>query len=212
MFTSMTPSYGHKLWRNMCKTATWFWMPSKKPAGSIYHNQTKSNLFATELFFLGHIISGTGIKPDPCKTNHIAAWPQPTTATNVREFLGLTRYIATFLPALAEHTSIITPITTKECDQWFPTWITEHQTAFESIKRLVLGADCLTIINYKDKESNIYVTTDASDHCTGAILSFGKTWETAHPIAYELYQLNDSEKNYPTNKKKLLAIVKALKK
>jgi len=79
---------------------------------SIYYNQAKSNLFATELCFLGHIIAGTGIKTD-C----IASWPQPTTATNVRGFLGLTRYIAAFLPALAECTSVLTPLTTKECDQ-----------------------------------------------------------------------------------------------
>jgi RNase H-like domain found in reverse transcriptase/Reverse transcriptase (RNA-dependent DNA polymerase)/Integrase zinc binding domain len=179
---------------------------------SIYCNKLKSNLFATELVFLGHIVSGAGIKPDPRKTDRIAAWPQPNTATNVRGFLGLTRYIATFLPALAEHTSVLTPLTTKECDRRFPTWTTEHQTAFESIKRLVLGADCLTVINYEDKESNIYVTTDASDRRTGAVLSFGKTWETARPVAYESYQLNDAEKNYPTHEKELLAIVKALKK
>jgi hypothetical protein len=81
---------------------------------SIYCNQAKSNLFATELCFLSHIISGTGIKPDPHKTDHIASWPQPTTATNVWEFLGLTRYIAIFLLALAEYTSVLTPLTTKE--------------------------------------------------------------------------------------------------
>ena len=83
---------------------------------NIYCNQAKSNLFATELCFLRHIISRTGIKPDPCKTDHIASWPQPTTMTNVQGFLGLTRYIATFLPALAEYTSVLTPLTTKECD------------------------------------------------------------------------------------------------
>jgi hypothetical protein len=100
---------------------------------SIYCNQVKSNLFATELCFLGHIISGTGIKPDPRKTERIASWPQPTTATNVQGFLGLTRYIATFLPALAEYTSVLTPLTTKECDRVFPTWTAEHQTAFDHI-------------------------------------------------------------------------------
>ena len=36
---------------------------------SIYCNKEKTNLFATELCFLGHIISGTGIKPDPQKTD-----------------------------------------------------------------------------------------------------------------------------------------------
>ena len=75
------------------------------------------SLFTTKLIFLGHIISGSGIKPDPHKTDRVAAWPQPTTTTNVRGFLGLTRYIATFLPALAEYTSVLTPLTTKECDQ-----------------------------------------------------------------------------------------------
>ena len=179
---------------------------------SIYCNQAKSNLFTTKLCFFGHIILGTSIKPNPCKTDRIASWPQPTTATNVRGFLGLTRYVATFLPALAEYTSVLTPLTTKECDWVFLTWTAEHQTAFESIKCLVLSADCLTVIDYKDKESNIYVTTDASDHRTGAILSFGKTWETARPVAYNSYQLNDTKKNYPIHEKELLAIVKSLKK
>jgi hypothetical protein len=68
------------------------------------------------------------------------------------------------------------------------------------------------MINYKDKTSNIYVTTDASDHHTSAVLSFRETWEMAHPVAYDSYQLNDAEKNYPTHEKELLAIVKVLKK
>jgi RNase H-like domain found in reverse transcriptase len=103
-------------------------------------------------------------------------------------------------------------LTTKECDQEFPPWTKEHQAAFEHIKDLVLSTDCLTIINYDDKVSNIYVTTDASDCCTGAVLSFGATWETAWPVAYNSYQLNDAKKNYPVHEKELLAIVKAFKK
>ena len=155
---------------------------------------------------------GAGIKPDPHKTDRIATWPQPMTATNVRGFLGLTRYVAAFLPALAEYTSVLTPLTTKECDWAFPIWMAEHQTAFENIKWLVLGANCLTVINYKDKESNIYVTTNASNRCTGTVLSFGKTWESACPVAYNSYQLNDVEKDCPVHGGELLAIVKSLKK
>jgi RNase H-like domain found in reverse transcriptase len=133
-------------------------------------------------------------------------------ATNVRGFLGLTRYVATFLPALTENMSVLMPITTKECDQVFPTWAAEHQAAFENIKCLVLGADCLTIIDYKDKELNIYVTTDASDHRTGTVLCFGQNWKTAHLVMYDSYQLNDAERSYPIHEKELLAIIKALRK
>ena len=113
---------------------------------------------------------------------------------------------------MAEYTSILTPLTTKACDKSFPPWTDKHQTAFDNIKRLVLSADCLTIIDYDDPTSNIYVTTDASDRCTRAVLSFGKTWETACPVVYDSYQLNDAEKNYPVHEKELLAIVKSMKK
>ena len=104
---------------------------------SIYCNQVKPNLFATELCFLGDIILGTGIKPDPHKTDHIASY----NSHQCQGFLGLTRYIATFLPALTKYTSVLTPLMTKECDWVFLTWTAEHQTAFKSIKHLVLGTN-----------------------------------------------------------------------
>ena len=37
---------------------------------SIYCNEAKSTLFTTELCFLGHIVSGSRIRVDPCKTDH----------------------------------------------------------------------------------------------------------------------------------------------
>ncbi len=58
----------------------------------------------------------------------------------------------------------------------------------------------------------IFVTTDASDRRTGAVLSFGESWDSARPVAFDSYQLNAAEKNYPTHERELLAIVKALKK
>lgn len=121
-------------------------------------------------------------------------------------------YIAAFLPALAEHTSHLTPLTTKEADKEFPPWTEAHQRAFQSIKDLVTGSDCLTVIDYSDSTKKIFLTTDASDRRTGAVLSFGETWETARPVAFDSYQLNSAERNYPVHEKELLAIIKAMKK
>ena len=56
------------------------------------------------------------------------------------------------------------------------------------------------------------MTCDASDWRTGAVLSWGETWETACPVAFESWQLKPAEKNYPTHEKELLAIVQALRK
>lgn len=84
--------------------------------------------------------------------------------------------------------------------------------AFDAIKALVTSVNCLVVIDYTDTSKKIFVTTDASDWRTGAILSWGETWETARPVAYDSYQLNAAEKNYPVHEKELLAIIKALKK
>lgn len=85
--------------------------------------------------------------------------------------------------------------------------------AFEAIKKLVVSRECLTVIDHDDTSGNlIFVTTDASDWRTGAVLSFGKTWETARPVAFDSMQLKGAELNYPVHEKELLAIIRALKK
>jgi RNase H-like domain found in reverse transcriptase len=95
----------------------------------------------------------------------------------------------------------------------FPKWTTDHQVAFDRIKDLVLGANCLTTIDHITSGKNlIFVTCDASDWRTGAALSYGPTWESAHPVAFDSVQLKHAEKNYPVHKKELLAIIRALKK
>ncbi|KNZ73374.1 hypothetical protein J132_07672, partial [Termitomyces sp. J132] len=80
-----------------------------------------------------------------------------------------------FLPALTEHTSILTPLTTKEYDKVFLEWTEDHQQAFDAIKSIVTGVECLMVIDYNDPTKKIFITTDASNQCTGAILSFGET-------------------------------------
>lgn len=70
----------------------------------LYVNPKKTKLFCFEIDFLGHHISARGIEADNKKTEKIEQWPVPKSATEVKRFLGLVRYIADFLPKLAEHT------------------------------------------------------------------------------------------------------------
>ncbi|GLB45013.1 putative retrotransposable element tf2 155 kda protein type 1-like [Lyophyllum shimeji] len=179
----------------------------------LFCSMKKSTLFTTELDFLGHHISSRGIEPDSDKVERITNWPVPQRAKHVRQFLGLVRYISAFLPALAEHTSVLTPMTRKECNSDFPPWTAEHQHAFESIKRLVLSSECLTTIDHVNPGDNkIFLTCDASKRRTGAVLSFGKTWESARPVAFDSRQYTGAERNYPTHEQELLAILRGLRK
>jgi hypothetical protein len=170
-------------------------------------------LFNTELNFLGHTISQRGIEADGSKVERILNWPALTNAKEVRQFLGLVQYISTFLPALAEHTTILTPLTCKECNSIFPTWTTEHHNAFQAIKALVVSRDCLTMIDHQNPGNNkIYVSCNASQKRTGAVLSFGTTWENAQPVAFKGRQLHSAELHYPVHEQEMLAIIRALKK
>lgn len=179
----------------------------------LYCSIKKSMLFSREVDFLGHHISDRGIEPDAKKVERIVNWPTPQSSTDVRAFLGLVRYVADFLPLLADHTRILTPLTHKSADSSFPTWEQKHQEAFDSIKRLVLSSDCLTTINHDNMGDNrIFVTCDASDWRTGAVLSYGLTWESARPVAFDSKALKEAQLNYPVHEKELLAIIHALQK
>lgn len=87
----------------------------------LYLNPKKCKLFKLEVDFLGHHISGRGIEANSGKVDRILHWPVPKSATDIRAFLGLVRYIASYLPQLAEHTRILTPLTRKEFKTQFPT-------------------------------------------------------------------------------------------
>ena len=179
----------------------------------LHVNPKKCELFCSEIHFLGHKVSTRGIEADEGKADRILAWPVPKSAQDVRSFLGLVRYLATFLPNLAEHTGVLTELTLKRCDVLFPQWTPDHQHAFDSVKRLVASRDCLTTIDHDNMTTNkIFVTTDASDLRSGAVLSFGPTWETARPVAFDSMTFKAAELNYPVHEKEMLAIIRALKK
>ena len=84
---------------------------------------------------------------------------------------------------------------TKEAEKCF-IWINEHTSTFESIKCLVTSRECLTVINHNRLDTNqIFVSCDASDFCTGAVLSYGLTLEMACPVAFESQVLKEAELN-----------------
>ena len=175
---------------------------------SLYCNPKKTKLFSREIRFLGHRVSAKGIEADEGKADHIKQWPIPTSAKQARGFLGLVRYLSMFLPKIADHTAVLDELTCKECDKVFPQWTTRHQVAFDEIKALVTSPACLTTIDPSLMPTHkIFVTTDASDTGSGAVLSFGPTYETARPVAYESHSFKGAELNYPVHEKELLAIV-----
>jgi hypothetical protein len=182
-------------------------------ANKLYCNPDKSKFFRLEVDFLGHHISAQEIEADEHKAQRILDWPKPKSISEVRAFCGLMRYLASFLPAIAEHTRVLTELTKKSDTKRLPAWEEKHQKAFDSIKKLVAGRGCLTSIDYDlMPDYKFFVTTDASDFQCGATLTFRKTWETVRPVAFNSQAFKGVQLNYPVHEKELLAVVRVLTK
>ena len=62
----------------------------------------KCEIGATELKFLGEIVSKEGMKPDPQKVTAITQMTPPSNREELARFLGMIKYLARFLPELSE--------------------------------------------------------------------------------------------------------------
>ena len=99
----------------------------------------KCSLFRRELMYLGFIISGKSIRPDPSKISAVKKWPVPCNINDVRSFLGFANYHRRFIQDFARIANPLTQLTRK--NRQF-VWSTECQQAFESLKNLPSDRPC----------------------------------------------------------------------
>ena len=104
-------------------------------------------------------------------------------------------------------TAVLTLLTTIDAMRAFPMWMPKHQFAFKAVKAIIVSCDCLTMIYHSDTTGKIFITTDASNFHSGAVLTFGKTWETACPVAFNSMMFKGAKLNYPMHEKQMLAII-----
>jgi len=137
---------------------------------------------------------------DPAKTKAIEEWKIPTTATEVRSFLGLAGYYRRFVENFARLASPLTKLTRKNAKI---VWTQQCEDSFQELKRRLVTAPVLTLPTGNE---GFVIYSDASKEGLGcALMQGGKV------IAYESRQLKPHEKNYPTHDLELAAIVFTLK-
>ena len=64
-------------------------------------NPAKCVFGVTELHFLGHHVTSSGVSPLPTQVQTIRDFPQPNTLCKLQEFLGLVNFYHCFIPRCA---------------------------------------------------------------------------------------------------------------
>src|SRR5688572_23431403 len=160
----------------------------------------KCEFWLREVAFLGHVVSGDGIKVDPKKTEAVKNWPRPLSSSDIRSFLGLAGYYRRFVEGFASISSPLTKLTQKK--EKFQ-WSLDCEKSFQELKDRLTKAPVLTLPEGTD---GFVVYCDASRVGLGCVLM-----QNGKVIAYASRQLKVHEKNYPTHDLELAAVVYALK-
>ncbi|GBG76046.1 hypothetical protein CBR_g21286 [Chara braunii] len=143
-----------------------------------YAKLSKCRFAQHKVDFLGHYVSDQGLHMDDAKITAIAEWPAPTSAKELRSFLGLTSYYSNFIRGYARYSYVLTSTLLQKNPPW--AWTPLHEDAFRAFKKAVT---CAPVLQLPDFDRPFILTTDASDFAVGAVLSqlFPSSPDSSHP-------------------------------
>ncbi|CAA7044956.1 unnamed protein product [Microthlaspi erraticum] len=166
----------------------------------LFAKLSKCSFWQREMGFLGHIVSAEGVSVDPAKIEAIRDWPRPSSATEIRSFLGLAGYYRRFVKGFATMAQPMTKLTGKDVPF---VWSAECEESFSQLKEMLTTTPVLAL---PEPGKPYMVYTDASGIGLGCVLM-----QEGRVIAYASRQWQGSERNRPTHDLELGAVIFALK-
>ena len=168
-------------------------------------NPEKCSFFKNHLKFLGYIVTKDGIHTDPEKIEKIVHYPQPTTTTQVRSFLGIASYYRRFIKDFA---AIARPLHDQTKSKKKIPWTQQTTESFETLKKLLTTAPVLA---RPDFSKEFILVTDASKLGLGCVLTQLDNDGKEHPVVFASRGLKPNEMNYAPTKLECLAVIWAVK-
>ena len=80
----------------------------------LYAKFSKCAFWLTEVRFLGHVVSASGVSVEPEKVEAVISWERPKSVFEIRSFLGLAGYYRRFIEDFSRIAAPMTRLTRKE--------------------------------------------------------------------------------------------------
>ena len=80
----------------------------------LYTKFSKCEFWLTEVRFLGHVVSASGVSVDPEKVEAMMSWERPKSIFEIRSFFGLAEYYRRFIEDFSRIAAPMTRLTLKE--------------------------------------------------------------------------------------------------
>jgi hypothetical protein len=139
-------------------------------------NGPKYTFGQTRYGICGYRVTRHGVDTESKKIEAIISWPAPTTAGQLRLFLGLAGYYRKFVEGFAYRSSKLHDLV-NSCVGKTRTafsWALDHRKQFDDLNRALYTAPVLGTL---DPRWDFILRTDASDVAIGAVLSQRQEWK-----------------------------------
>ena len=154
----------------------------------------------TEVRFLGHMVSASGVSVDLNKVEAVISWERPKSVFEIHSFLGLVGYYRRFI----ENFSLLaTPMMRLTWKKVKFEWNDLCERAFQELKSRLTSAPILMV---SERGQRYTVHCDASKDGLGCVLM-----QSGKVVACGSWQLKNHEWSYPMHDMELAAIIFALK-
>ena len=171
----------------------------------LFLNVSKSKFGYRRVKYLGMIVDGQGIHPDPAKVLLVSQLQPPRDISGLRRFLGTVGYFRQFIERFASRAEALTQLLRRDAP-W--RWTDEQQKAFEDL-RSVLQQEPI-VLSFPQPGWPWVLDTDASGTQVAAVLQQTDPLGRHHVIAYASRCLTMQEQLWPIRELEAFAIVWAI--